>query len=535
LAGDTLKAAADLKMPMVGVTLLNNQGYFKQIINKNGEQEEEPDNYDYSKLKKTDAEAIVSIEGNEVKVGAWKYEIKGEKDYFVPVYFLDTDIEGNNEEYRNLTGNLYGGDDRYRFMQEIILGRGGVKILSSLGYEDIQKYHLNEGHAALAVIEIFSQFKPRPLTLTSKRAEEIIEKIREKCIFTTHTPVEAGHDIFPLDLVENLQPEMPYRFPGLIKKDFLNMSHLAAYFSFYINGVSRKHQKVSTEILPDYKISSITNGVHSKTWTSPEFKELFDKYIPGWRSCSLSLRNAFNISPKEIWDAHQKTKKRLLDYVEEKTGKNLSEDIFTIGFARRFATYKRPTLLFNDMDELIRIHKEVGRMQIIIAGKAHPKDSAGKQKIKEVHEIMKNYENDIDIVFLPDYDMRVAKLLIPGVDIWLNTPLPPNEGSGTSGMKAAHNGVPHFSTLDGWWLEGFIDRKTGWSIGKKEGSSSPEELTEEDSADLYYRLEDRILPRYYNTPDRWRETMRHTIAINASFFNSERMLRQYAQEAYLQK
>ncbi len=523
LAGDTLKSACDLKSPMIGVTLLNNEGYFKQVINHEGYQEEHPDEYNYSKLKKLKTEVIIKIGQDDVKVGVWKYLIKER----VPVYFLDTNIEGNKDQYRGLTGKLYGGDERYRLMQEIVLGRAGAKILPLLGYKNIRKYHLNEGHAALATVELFLQSD------NSKSIEERIFEIQKKSVFTTHTPVKAGHDVFPLDMVKELQLDFPFYLPDIVDTNELNMTHLALYFSSYVNGVAISHQEVSKKMFPDNKIAAITNGVHSETWTSSSFKQLFDQEIPNWRSSSLSLRNAFNIPPNKIWEAHQQAKRELIDYIQQKKGIKLSENIFTIGFARRFTGYKRSTLLFNDMDELIRIHKKVGKMQIVYAGKAHPHDFDGKEMIKEVNQIIERYKEDIDIVFLENYDMDVAKVLIPGVDIWLNTPLPPNEASGTSGMKAAHNGVPHLSTLDGWWLEGFIDKKTGWAIGKRRETLNPEDLMKEDAIDLYYRLENRILPRYYNTPNRWKETMRYTIAINASFFNSERMLKQYIQEAYL--
>lgn len=534
LAGDTLKSAADLKTPMLGITLLNNQGYFKQVINKAGEQEEKPDRYNYRKFKKMIAETFIYIGKDKVKIRAWEYIIKGYTNHLVPVYFLDTNLKENKKEYRKLTGQLYKVDDEYRLSQEIILGRGGVKILRILGYKNIEKYHLNEGHAALAAIELYSKLKPRSFILSKNgNTKDIIEKIRKKCVFTTHTPIKAGHDIFAIDLVKKLQPDFPFKLPELIKNNELNMSHLAIYFSSYINGVARSHQKVSTEMFPGHHIAAITNGVHSRTWTSPEFKKLFDKHIPGWRDCSLSLRNAFLIPPKEIWEAHQLTKKNLINYISKNQKEKLDLNVFTIGFARRFTGYKRSNLLFHDIEKLLKINKEVGKMQIIYAGKAHPSDNDGKAMIKEIIQVKEKYKKELKIVFLENYDMDIAKILIPGVDIWLNTPLPPNEASGTSGMKAAHNGVPHFSTLDGWWLEGFINRKTGWAIGERRTTLEPEELNKEDANDLYYRLEYRILPRYYNTPNRWRETMRHTIAINASFFNTERMVQQYAQGAYL--
>ncbi len=532
LAGDTLKAAADLKTPMVGITLLNSKGYFKQIINERGEQEEKPDEYDYSKLKEIATETTINIGEDKVKIKAWEYKIEGCGEYSIPVYFLDTNIDENKKEYRKLTGKLYGGDKKYRLMQEIVLGRGGAKLLPILGYKNIQKHHLNEGHAALAVVELF--MKEKLDSSDEESLEKIIKKVRNKCVFTTHTPVEAGHDVFSMEKVKRLQSDFPCDLPGLIDKDKLNMSRLALYFSSYVNGVALSHKRVSMEMFPEYEIASITNGIHSRTWTAPEFKKLFDENIPAWRNCSMFLRNAFNISSEKIWTAHQKAKQRLINYIEKKKEIKLDKNIFTIGFARRFTGYKRSTLLFNDMERLLKINDEVGKIQIIYAGKAHPSDHRGKEMIKMIHQIIDQYKDKISIVFLENYDMNLAKLLIPGVDIWLNTPLPPNEASGTSGMKAAHNGVPHFSTMDGWWLEGFVEERTGWAIGERHNRDiSPEELIAKDAPDLYEKLENKILDRYYKTPDLWKETMRDTIAINASFFNSERMLRQYAQEAYL--
>lgn len=526
LAGDTLKSAADLKAPMLGITILNKSGYFKQIINQAGEQTEKADFYDYKKFKKLKAKTSIKIAQDTVYIQAWEYLLKGYNGNFLPIYFLDTDISTNKEKYRRLSGELYRADDDYRLMQEIVLGRGGVKILKKLGYKEIKKYHLNEGHAALATIELFLNNKEKNL---SKR----INAVKEQCVFTTHTPIKAGHDSFPIALAKELQTDFPFQLKDLIKNQELNMTELALYFSSFVNGVAFSHQAVSAKMFPNHYIAAVTNGVHSRTWTAPEFQKLFDKHIPTWRHDSLSLRNAFNIPTKEIWKAHQNAKQRLLDYIYKKQKEKLKLNVFTIGFARRFTGYKRSTLLFHDIDELIRINKEAGPIQIIYAGKAHPRDLDGKAMIKEIHTLKEKYKKEIKIIFLANYDMDIAKLMVAGVDVWLNTPLPPNEASGTSGMKAAHNGVPHFSTLDGWWIEGFINRKTGWSIGDRRSTLNPKELNAKDAANLYDKLENRILPRYYKRPDNWQETMRYTIAINASFFNSERMLQQYIQSAYL--
>jgi starch phosphorylase len=511
---------------MVGLTLLNRHGYFKQIINSRGEQEELPDQYNYRQLKKIAAQTYIKIGQDQVKIRAWQYFIKGHSGYQIPIYFLDADLTGNPKKYRQLSGRLYGIEPEYRLMQEIILGRGGVKILSELGYNNIKKYHLNEGHAALATVELFHKSSGK--TRTAK-----IKEVREKCVFTTHTPIKAGHDVFPIALAKELQTDLPDYLPNLNRNQELNMTELALYFSSYVNGVARSHQEISKKMFPGHCIYSITNGVHSETWTSPEFQKLFDRYIPNWRDCNLSLRNAFNIPTQDIWLAHQKSKQRLINYIYKQQGIKLDLNIFTIGFARRFTGYKRSALLFYDMTELVRIHKSAGPIQIIYAGKAHPNDDNGKDLIKLINQIKETYKKEINIVFLENYDMDIAKLMTAGVDVWLNTPLPPNEASGTSGMKAAHNGVPHFSTLDGWWIEGFVNRKTGWSIGQRRNTLNPQELNKQDAINLYQKLETRILPRYYKSPNNWRETMRYTIAINASFFNSERMLQQYIQGAYL--
>jgi len=526
LAGDTLKSAVDMKVPMLGLTILNKQGYFKQKINKKGEQIEKKDNYNYKEFKKVKARTTVKIGTDRVTVQAWEYLLEGVSGNHLPIYFLDTDLKINKSKYRRLSGELYRADLDYRLMQEIILGRAGVKILSALGYKNISKYHLNEGHAALATIELFLNSK-------AKTKNKKIEEVKQKCVFTTHTPIKAGHDTFSIELAKELIKDFPYSLPNLIKNKELNMTELALYFSSYVNGVAFSHQAVSAKMFPGHYINSVTNGVHSRTWTSIEFQKLFDKHIPTWRHDSLSLRNAFNIPTHEIWQAHQNAKKKLIDYIYKKQGEKLKLDTFTLGFARRFTGYKRSTLLFHDMKELLRINKQAGPIQIIYAGKAHPRDNDGKAMIKEIHNLKEQYKKDIKIIFLENYDMDIAKIMIPGVDVWLNTPLPPNEASGTSGMKAAHNGVPHFSTLDGWWIEGFINRKTGWSIGERRSTLDPKELNAKDAANLYNKLETRILPRYYQRPDNWRETMRYTIAINASFFNSERMLQQYIQSAYL--
>jgi len=525
LAGDTLKSAADIRLEMVGVTLLNNQGYFKQKIDKDGHQQELPVSYNFSNLKKLKNKVSVNIGQDKVWVGVWQYLITSHQGYQIPVYLLDTNISKNKSEYRNLTGRLYNSNIEYRLMQEIILGRAGVKMLKSLGYTP-EKFHINEGHGSFVTVELF-------LKTQGKNNQEKIKKIQKKCVFTTHTPIKAGHDVFSVELIKKYQPDFPFYLPNLIKNNEVNMTNLGFYFSDYINGVALSHKIESKKIFPDYPINFITNGVHSQTWTCDEFKKIYDQYIPNWRYSSLSLRNAFNIPLKVIWNAHQTAKKELIKYIYLKQKIKLDPNIFTIGFARRFTGYKRSNLLFYDIKKLLDIHNKVGKIQIIYAGKAHPYDVDGKNMIKNIYKIKEKYKKQINIIFLEGYEIDLAKLMVAGVDIWLNTPLPPNEASGTSGMKAAHNGVPHFSTLDGWWIEGLINKKTGWAIGQRRKYLDIKELNKKDAESLYYKLENKILPRYYNFPERWQETMRYTIAVNASYFNTERMLQQYIQAAYL--
>ncbi len=521
LAGDSIKSCADLHVPLVGVTLLSEKGYFYQKIDELGNQIELPIRFnpeDYLTLLPTKIK--IHIENREVTLQAWLYEFRGINGFIIPVLFLDANIEGNNEWDRELTKYLYGGDRKYRLAQEIILGIGGVRMLQALGYESINRYHMNEGHAALGTLELYHQLQD-------------VEKVREQCVFTTHTPVAAGHDQFDINLAKNMIGDLfvDKILPEVTFENRLNMTLLALYFSHYVNGVAKKHGEISRLMFPGYSIDSITNGVHSQTWVSKSFQKLYDTYMPGWRSDPCLLRSAFSIVKEEIWDAHMKSKENLIDFVNLRCNIDMNYDDFTIGFARRATAYKRPDLLISDMKRLQSIANSCGKIQIIYGGKAHPNDANGKEYIKKIYEVIKTGPSNIKIAFIPNYDMTLAKLLIAGVDIWLNTPQRPMEASGTSGMKAAHNGVPQFGTLDGWWLEGCIENITGWSIGpmKTDDKQSDDDI---DRYDLYDKLERFIMPKYYNDRDNWIRTMRSCIAVNASFFNTNRMIQQYVLNAY---
>jgi starch phosphorylase len=536
LAGDLLKAFADLKIPVVGITLLNEKGYLKQIIN-DGQQTEAPQEWNVAEhLVLLPNQVLVKIYGREVKVRIWKHLIRGIAGYNIPVFFLDTNVEGNSEYDRKLTSSLYGGDREYRLAQECILGIGGVRMLESLGYNHIKKYHMNEGHAALLTVELLKK------TYRDSYDEEHcydIEYVRERCVFTTHTPVAAGHDHFDVPLVRKLLGDyMPnFLLTRSLNNGELSMTLLGLNLSRYINGVAKRHTEITREMFPQYSIDSITNGIHHLTWVSKSFRELYDEYIPGWVVDPFALRYALSIPRDRLMEAHFQAKQALIDEVNSRTNANYHVARFTIGYARRFTAYKRPDLLLYDIERLKKITEKVGDIQIVFAGKAHPNDMQGKQMIRKIFDISKsiNSENSkLRIVFLDDYDMRLAKILVAGCDIWLNTPQRPFEASGTSGMKAALNGVPQMSTLDGWWLEGCIDNVTGWSIGphpQDPGFKIDTDMVDE-AQDLYNKLE-QIVPMFYGNREKWTDIMRHSIAINASFFNTIRMAQQYIANAYI--
>jgi glycogen phosphorylase len=527
LAGDTLRSAADLELPIIGLTLLYKKGYFKQKIDEHGHQKEEEVIWDPNKFMTPLSDIVhVNIEGRDVKVKAWVYKFQGVTKRENYILFLDTDLPENSEYDRNITQYLYGSDDKYRLAQEMILGIGGVKMLECIGCDNLRKYHMNEGHSALLTLELLRRFN---------KADDQIQEVRNKCVFTTHTPVPAGHDQFPRHMAESM---LQHYLTDKLKEEIfldnkLNMTYLGLRFSEHINGVAKKHGEVSRTMFPGYHIESITNGIHSGFWTAPDMKELFDKYLPGWEADPFSLRYVLSIPKEEIWNAHTKSKKNLINYVNKTHNLDMSEDVFTIGFARRAATYKRGDMLFTDINKLMRIADKFKGIQIIYAGKAHPKDWEGKQVIKRIIEKMNSVKHKIKVCYLENYNIEVAKKLVSGVDIWLNTPMRPQEASGTSGMKAAHNGIPQFSVLDGWWIEGHIENITGWSIGAHPDTSK-ENIHQEDVEDLYDKLEYIILPRFYNQRDQWIDTMRHSIAINGSFFNTHRMVQQYVLNAYFE-
>jgi glycogen phosphorylase len=527
LAGDTLRSAADLGVPVVAFTLIHRKGYFQQHLNRDGVQTEDVQPWnpaDY--CTEEPARIVVSIEDRVVMVRAWRYDMEGRFGHIVPIYLLDTDLDGNSGWDRGLTDHLYGGDTNYRLQQEIVLGMGGVRIAKAMGL-NLNVYHMNEGHAALLTLALLEgEMGGGPLSVPT---ESDIEQVRRQCVFTTHTPVPAGHDRFSTEQsIRILGGDRTARLErlGCFKDGLLNMTLLALRFSRHANGVALQHGRVSREMFPEFSIGSITNGVHAATWTSAPVQQLFDEIVPEWRCDNLFLRNLIDLPETKILAAHARAKEDLLAEVASRTGLVLNPKVLTLGFARRAATYKRADLMFTDPERLQKIAAEAGGLQILYAGKAHPQDEPGKSLIKRVVENAARYSNDsLRIVYLENYAWDLGAMLTSGVDVWVNTPRRPYEASGTSGMKAALNGVPSLSILDGWWIEGCIEGVTGWAI--EDGASDAEE-----AESLYCKLESAVAPLYYGSPEKWARVMRTTIAYNGSYFNTDRMVRQYTRNSY---
>lgn len=533
LAGDTIRAAADLAIPLIAVTLLHRKGYFHQKLDDHGWQSEEPVNWvveDY--LTEMPAHTTVTLSGQSVELRAWCYQVEGVSGHMVPVYFLDADLPGNPDWCRHLTDVLYGGDAAYRLGQEVILGLGGVRMLRALNYTAIERFHLNEGHASLLTLALLEEHATRAGRTTIAPSD--VETVRQQCVFTTHTPVLAGHDQFPMELVHQVlgYNQMFERLQNdLCCNGILNLTYLALSLSHYVNGVAKKHGEVARHMFAPYIIDSITNGVHASTWTAPPFHALFDRYIPGWREDNFSLRYALNLPRHEVWAAHMACKRQLISHVNRETNAGMDIDVLTLGFARRATAYKRPDLLLWDIDTLQR-SAALGKLQVIFAGKAHPHDQRGKELIAHIFQLKAALAEQVKVVYLANYDLELGKLMTAGVDIWLNTPQPPLEASGTSGMKAALNGVPSLSILDGWWIEGCIEGITGWAIGENHRNLESRDDPARDAMALYDKLEKVVIPTFYGEREHFIQIMLHAMALNGSFFNTQRMMQQYVVKAY---
>jgi len=529
LAGDTVRSATDLELPMVAVSLVSRAGYFRQEIDVQGRQLEHPATWDPQRwAHPLDAKIAVTIDGRTVWIGAWLYVMEGSMGGRQPVLLLDTDLDENNRDDREITHYLYGGDIVYRLKQEIVLGIGGMRLLQAVGF-NIRHYHMNEGHSALLSLELMRRYTYSVEEVRPGESLYDLPRVRDLCSFTTHTPIEAGHDRFPYDMVQRvLDNDFDFNaIKNLAGVDSLNMTRLALNMSEYVNGVAKKHAEVSNAMFPGYKVHAITNGVHPFIWTHENFRQLYDHYLPGWcHEPQLLVRADCCIPDAAIWEAHVLAKQHLIDKVQTLTGITLKPDIPIFGFARRMTAYKRPDLLFADLERLKAIARKQP-LQIVLAGKAHPRDENGKHLIEQLCAHARDLAGTITVVYLPEYDMTLAQTLTAGVDVWLNTPLPPLEASGTSGMKAAFNGVPNLSVLDGWWVEGCIEGVTGWAIGDSAG------MPDDNARALYDKLEQVVLPLYYNSDHSgWIRIMKGAISKNASYFNSHRMMRRYATEAY---
>ncbi|CAI2719106.1 alpha-glucan family phosphorylase [Nitrospina watsonii] len=541
LAGDTLKSCADLGLPVIGVSLLYRQGYFRQEITEQGEQKEHPVlwNPEDRLLKLPGKVVLTEIEGRDILVQAWLYTYTGNTGMDVPILFLDTDLEANREDDRRLTDALYAGGQEFRLKQEILLGIGGVKYLRSLGFNQIRTYHMNEGHSSLLTLELLREYQRTVFETWDAETVWDVDKVKSLCVFTTHTPVAAGHDRFSFDLVERvlktgLSMNVIRRLSG---EDCLNMTTLGLNLSRFANGVAYQHGDVSSGMFPHHRIDFITNGIHTYTWVHEAFRKLFDRHARLWTNDPKYLREAMTIPREEVWRAHLDCKNRLFDRISKLMGATFDPEILTLGFARRAAAYKRASLMFRDLDRLIDIAENSPGLQIVYAGKSHPKDGEGKRLIQEIHQYKQRIEKrtqKLKLVYMPNYTMDLGYCITAGVDVWVNTPIRPHEASGTSGMKAALNGVPNLSILDGWWVEGCIEGVTGWAIGDLDPrlDLSAEERDDLDCRNLHDKLESVVVPKFYEDRDGWAGMQCQAIAINGSLFNTHRQMEQYVTKAY---
>lgn len=528
LAGDTARSAADLELPMIFVTLISRQGYLRQEIDREGRQVEHADPWQPADFAvPLRAKIAIPIEGREVWIQPWLYVLRGALKHSVPVLLLDTDLPENEPADRTITDRLYGSGEAYRLKQEIVLGIGGIRILDALGF-NVQVYHLNEGHAALLALDLLRRH-PRPTDQID--ADDIaydVGPVRDRCVFTTHTPVEAGHDRFQYDLVAKLLGDYVdlAQLKLLAGPGTMNMTHLALKLSGYVNGVASRHAETTTRMFPGYHVRSITNGVHVPTWAHLSFAKLFNRHFPSWGLEPELMVRADQLADGDVWNAHQEAKAELITLVRARTHIKLSPDQPILGFARRMTSYKRPDLLFTDLARLTSL-SEQHPFQVVIAGKAHPADGPGRQLIQDIHQHIERLKGRVTVAFLPGYNMDLARTLVAGTDVWLNTPVPPMEASGTSGMKAALNGGLNLSVLDGWWVEAWIEGVTGWAIGDDQADHVP------TAAALYDKLGIAVLPLYYKDRPRWIWMMKQAISKVACYFNTQRMMRRYAVDAYI--
>lgn len=524
LAGDIMRSCSDMGVSAACVTMCWQHGYMKQEIHTDGSQTYSDRNWNpEDHMRRVEQTVTVQAEGRDITVGAWEYSLVGLQGT-VPVYFLDTNLECNSPDDRTITKYLYGGDGAMRLKQEVVLGIGGVRMLRALGYDNVGTYHMNEGHAAFLTLELL------------RERDFNDAAVRPNCAFATHTPVKAGHDVFDYDLAYRVVGDMlPWHIRDLAGNDGLSMTLLAMHLSRYTHGVAKIHGEVSRAMFPGEKIDHITNGIHHLTWASPEMQNLLDRHAPGWRQQPgvLSAIKCDDIPDIEVWEAHQAAKRRLMEEVNKHTLLQFDADHLTIASARRVVPYKRPELLYNNLERL----KEVacGRIQIIHAGNAHPSDQFSQDVIQRMVQRSSSIKDCVKIVFLENYNPDLARLLVSGADVWLNTPTRLHEASGTSGMKACLNGVLNLSTLDGWWIEGYgMDPESGWRIGPLARAADAETHRAIDAEDLYTQLQYELIPEYYYSDrTRWIRRMKRAIRL-VGFFNTNRCVKEYLEKAWVQ-
>lgn len=518
LAGDTLKSAADLGLKVYGISILYKFGYFKQYLNEEGQQIEVPDEWDFRNYLTFTGKVITfDLKGESVSAEIWKYEVLGVTGHVVPVYFLNTDIDSNSQANRYISFNLYTPFEDTRLRQEITLGIGGIKALEELGHDNLDNYHLNESHAVFSILALEEKLESR---------EEVVKKI----VFTTHTPAEHGHKKYNRDTLEYI---LHPTYMDLLRKDFdgdeLHLTKFGLRNAKYSNGVSKLHGQVSSNMFPEFKIDFVTNGIHANTWAGSATSEVLKRFVKGWEKSPGLLTQSATIPEGEILEMHQANKQELMNYVKVKTGNVLDVNTFTIGFARRVDGYKRSGFIFRNMSVLTKIAKKFGGLQIIFSGKAYFDYGPSEDIIKNVFKHAKEDLGLLKVIFLEDYGMYTSQMMVQGCDIWLNNPIKPLEASGTSGMKAALNGVPSLSTIDGWWVEGWEEGFTGWSIGSEDPYENDEE---HDLYDMYSKLEFVVIPMWKEHKVKWARVQRNCIAKNASYFNTHRMVEEYVEKGY---
>lgn len=516
LAGDHIKAAGDIGINLCAITLLYREGYFRQRVDEDGIQSETYPKFDpHPLLKKIKNKFTLRLRERNVWIQVYRFDYKGQGGAIIPIYFLDTDIEDNFDDDRIITQRLYSGNKNHRILQEAILGFGGMQLLEDLNQNRIKKYHMNEGHCSFLVLSLYEKFKGD------------IEKIKSLCHFTTHTPVPAGHDHFSEKRVKKLLYGLipdDLKLPSLVQNGRLHMTELGLYFSDSANGVSKLHGTVARDQFPWTNIGHITNGVHHSYWMASPLKRMFNKYIPEWTKNPKLLLKVDDIPDEVLWEAHIERKMYLLGYANSQVTKALDANTLTIGFARRAATYKRAQLIFNDMNRLESLGRN--KIQIVFSGKAHPNDSEGKELIRQIVKKSQAMFGKVKIIFLENYNMWLGRMITSGVDVWLNTPLRPNEASGTSGMKATLNGIPNLSVLDGWWEEGCKDGINGWAVGNPENPND-----KKDADHLYSTLENDVIPTFYEDRKKWIKMMREAIKTGIDF-TAHRMIKEYESKYY---